>query len=128
MSGLITPLALDELRALVERLHSREPQRAMLAKVYLDSLAWGAKGLSDLGQTLGFTLVGPWPPLEFPKMLYRGHQTAIAHNAIQQQNLEAEGFRAREPEAVPISTQDAAIQIPTAPPTIQVPLPRDESL
>lgn len=99
----------------------------MLAKVYLDSLAWGAKGLHDLGQSLGFTLVGPWPPLEFPKMMYRGSQDAIAQNQVQQRNLEEQGFRPREPKPVSREVQDQAIQFPREAPTIQVPLPIDKT-
>jgi hypothetical protein len=114
-------MAMDELAATIEGMHRREPQRQTLAKVYLDSIAWGAKGLHDLGQTLGFSIVGPWEPIEFPKVLYRGRHTEIVHNANQQRRLEAEGWRERihgpDPEPAPEPTPRVEA------PTIQIPKP-----
>jgi hypothetical protein len=109
-----------ELRERINQLHQGAPQRAMLAKTYLDSLAWGIGGLAAMGQRIGFMILDPPEPLEYPKMLYRGVDYKIATNEAEEQLMLLEGFSFRVQRLV----EPEVVARPPPPPIISVSIPR----
>lgn len=86
----------------------------------MDSLTLGIIGLANLGQVLGFVFMPDPPPLEFPKMLYRGNQAMIVHNAADEARANAEGWWARE--AIPAVEAVVSPPVPPPnPPTVRFP-------
>jgi hypothetical protein len=110
---------LDLLRQEIEKMHVGTPQRLTLAKAYLQSLEWGMKGLATLGQTVGFTIMPPPPPQEYPKALYRRGKTRLANSLAEETQLAIEGFHPKQPEP---EVQEPEPKQPS-PPTIQVKMP-----
>lgn len=109
-----------ELRREVETKVQASPQRLKLAQAYLDSLAWGIKGLEEMGHRIGFTLLDKLPPQEFPKMLYREGETAVADNQSQEQSLNSEGFWPLRSVAPPEASPPVIL---APPPIIEVRMP-----
>lgn len=118
---LISSLA--ELRNQIEHQVQSSPQRLKLAQAYLDSLAWGITGLTALGQKIGFQLLEPSPPMEFPKMLYRGQDYQIAATALQEQQLLSVGYSSRVSIAAPPSEPAERPKPPII--SIQLPTPAE---
>jgi hypothetical protein len=121
VSGGILLSTMTELRQNVEQVHQTSPQRLALAKAYLDSLSWGITGLEALGQKLGFVILSPPEPREFPKMLYRQNQYQIAENQTQEQSMLLEGFSPKVPAEPQAKLLEEALPVP---PTFSINLPQ----
>lgn len=108
-----------ELRQQVEQATQASPQRLTLARAYLDSLDWGIKGLATMGQRIGFQILEPNPPQEYPKMLYKNDSWRIAANPTEEQSMLSDGFSPR----VPVPLIEPPIPFNPPPPTISIALP-----
>lgn len=109
-----------ELRQQIEMATQASPQRLKLAQAYLDSLAWGISGLAALGHKVGFQLLEPNPPREYPKMLYKGPDYQIAKTPQDEQLLLSDGYSSRV--SIPSPPPEPAERPP--PPTISISLPK----
>jgi hypothetical protein len=113
-------LTFTQLIQTIERNHQN--RRLELAHEYLMSLVWGLKGLEEMGHRIAFQILSALPPQEYPKMLYRGMEGAIAETALQAQEMSLRGFLPRAlPEAVNLTVVSKA----PIPPMISIRLPEN---
>lgn len=120
VSGATLLSTMAELKQRIEQGVMASPQRLQLAKTYLESLEWGIKGLETMGQKIGFVMIDPPAPVEYPKMLYRESTYRIANNSTEEQAMNSEGFWHRPAEPYP--KFEPLVEAPEAP-TFRVSLP-----
>jgi hypothetical protein len=111
------------LAQLTQQITSQHQNRRLeMAKAYLSSLAWGIKGLEEMGHRIGFRLLPPEAPKEYPKMLYKGNHWVQVENETQELSAISNGF---SPQVVePLKPQEQLA--PPVPPTIKFPEMTDE--
>lgn len=118
----LQPLEMPQLLDLLESIHRSSPQRLLLARAYLQSLMWGIAGLKGLGQDLGFVLMPPAPPMEFPKMLFRGTDSIVVNSTAEEARANGEGWMMRQ-ETRPATVTTPPPSPPLNPPVISIPRP-----